>query len=383
MSCEGKQPYSAICEGGDGDKQGKQNTPNKKPVRVWMDGSFDMLHIGHITAMHKARALGDCLIVGAQSDADVQLHKGPPVHPEEERFRLLQALKCVDQFVGAASYGTSVQTLDKHGCDFCVHGDDATLRASDTDPVFHLMKINRARLVPRELRTSTTDQIERILKKTGTSNADCGVVGGPSKDYVKNMQSGDLRGALLTASIVHAIFDGRVLEPRGKVVYVDGAFDLFNVGHLSFLEKAAQEGSYLLVGVHDDAIVSNRKGYVFPVLTMLDRAVMVLSLKCVSDVVFGAPAILTQDFLDHFKIDLVCRGKNSVGENENGADRYCVPKKRGIFKLIDSGNQITSQTIVSRIVQRRAEYVARNQVKNEKEEDAAKKLKDKSPAPQV
>lgn len=66
----------------------KSRRRNKKPVRVYMDGCFDMMHYGHCNALRQARALGDQLIVGVVSDAEIIANKGPPVTPLHERFHL-------------------------------------------------------------------------------------------------------------------------------------------------------------------------------------------------------------------------------------------------------------------------------------------------------
>jgi len=68
---------------------------------VFTNGCFDLLHIGHLRYLEKAKALGDILIVGVNSDASVQGLKGPrrPVLPLEERMELLSGLACVDYVV--------------------------------------------------------------------------------------------------------------------------------------------------------------------------------------------------------------------------------------------------------------------------------------------
>ena len=66
---------------------------------VFTNGVFDILHVGHLRYLQQARALGDALFVGVNSDASVRrLNKGPerPINPEDERAELLLALKCVD-----------------------------------------------------------------------------------------------------------------------------------------------------------------------------------------------------------------------------------------------------------------------------------------------
>lgn len=57
-----------------------------KPIRVYMDGCFDMMHYGHCNALRQARKLGDQLVVGVVSDAEITANKGPPVTPLHERF---------------------------------------------------------------------------------------------------------------------------------------------------------------------------------------------------------------------------------------------------------------------------------------------------------
>ena len=68
---------------------------------VLTNGCFDLLHPGHIRSLELARALGDALIVGLNSDASVRQLKGEgrPVISERERAEILAALECVDAVV--------------------------------------------------------------------------------------------------------------------------------------------------------------------------------------------------------------------------------------------------------------------------------------------
>jgi D-beta-D-heptose 7-phosphate kinase/D-beta-D-heptose 1-phosphate adenosyltransferase len=65
---------------------------------VFTNGCFDLLHPGHIQSLEAARALGDLLIVGINSDSSVRELKGQarPVLPEQERAEILANLECVD-----------------------------------------------------------------------------------------------------------------------------------------------------------------------------------------------------------------------------------------------------------------------------------------------
>jgi D-beta-D-heptose 7-phosphate kinase/D-beta-D-heptose 1-phosphate adenosyltransferase len=64
---------------------------------VFTNGCFDLFHRGHLESLRQARALGDCLIVGLNSDASVRALKGSgrPVYNEEDRAELLAELECV------------------------------------------------------------------------------------------------------------------------------------------------------------------------------------------------------------------------------------------------------------------------------------------------
>jgi D-beta-D-heptose 7-phosphate kinase/D-beta-D-heptose 1-phosphate adenosyltransferase len=65
---------------------------------VFTNGVFDLLHPGHLRYLQAARAEGDVLIVGVNSDRSVRANKGPerPITPEGERAEILAALACVD-----------------------------------------------------------------------------------------------------------------------------------------------------------------------------------------------------------------------------------------------------------------------------------------------
>src|SRR5204862_2624113 len=65
---------------------------------VTLNGSFDLLHVGHLHILREAKRQGDVLIVGLNSDASVRGYKGParPIIPRAERARMLLALRAVD-----------------------------------------------------------------------------------------------------------------------------------------------------------------------------------------------------------------------------------------------------------------------------------------------
>ena len=68
---------------------------------VTYNGSFDILHVGHVRSLQEAKTLGDVLIVPLNSDKSVKMYKGPkrPIVGERERAEMLSALGCVDYVV--------------------------------------------------------------------------------------------------------------------------------------------------------------------------------------------------------------------------------------------------------------------------------------------
>ena len=68
---------------------------------VWTNGCFDLVHIGHVRNLQAARALGDFLVVGVNSDESVRRLKGRdrPLVPQAERAEMLAAFACVDYVI--------------------------------------------------------------------------------------------------------------------------------------------------------------------------------------------------------------------------------------------------------------------------------------------
>lgn len=70
---------------------------NQKKI-VFTNGCFDLLHVGHIRYLKEAKALGDILFIGVNSDSSVRKLKGPsrPIQLEHDRAEILASLACVD-----------------------------------------------------------------------------------------------------------------------------------------------------------------------------------------------------------------------------------------------------------------------------------------------
>src|SRR5690606_8770159 len=95
---------------------------------VFTNGCFDIVHLGHIDYLEKARALGDKLVLGLNTDASVSALKGAarPVVDETARARLMAAMEFVDAVI-LFSEPTPLQLIQTISPDILVKGDDYTV----------------------------------------------------------------------------------------------------------------------------------------------------------------------------------------------------------------------------------------------------------------
>lgn len=122
-------------------------------------GTFDVFHVGHLRILERARALGDRLIVGVSSDALNVAKKGrPPVFPEDERMRLVAALRCVDEVFLEESLERKRGYLIAHRADVLAMGDDWRGRFDTFSDICRVIYFERTPAI------STTAVIEKIRR---------------------------------------------------------------------------------------------------------------------------------------------------------------------------------------------------------------------------
>lgn len=90
---------------------------------VYTSGTFDMLHINHLKMIEYARALGDILIVGVNTDELVSSYKSNPIIPFEQRIALMKAIKGPDIVIPQKSLDHT-DKVKKLNFDIFVVGDD-------------------------------------------------------------------------------------------------------------------------------------------------------------------------------------------------------------------------------------------------------------------
>jgi rfaE bifunctional protein nucleotidyltransferase chain/domain len=133
---------------------------------VVTNGCFDLLHLGHVTYLETARAQGDALLVGVNSDAAVRQLKGPgrPVTPEGDRAAVLAALESVN---GACIFAeaTATRFLAAARPDIYVKGGDYTLDTLNQDERRTVEQAGgKIVIIPFVPGKSTTATLKKIMR---------------------------------------------------------------------------------------------------------------------------------------------------------------------------------------------------------------------------
>ena len=125
---------------------------------VFTNGCFDLLHVGHVRYLKEARALGDILVVGLNSDSSVRrLKPGRPVIREAQRAEVLASLEMVD-YVTLFHEDTPYELIKALGPDVLVKGGDwkrEDIVGSDIVPETYILPFVEG--------ISTTEIVRRIL----------------------------------------------------------------------------------------------------------------------------------------------------------------------------------------------------------------------------
>eukprot|EP01128_Nolandella_sp_AFSM9_P005420 TRINITY_DN2608_c0_g1_i1.p1 TRINITY_DN2608_c0_g1~~TRINITY_DN2608_c0_g1_i1.p1 ORF type:complete len:405 (+),score=98.71 TRINITY_DN2608_c0_g1_i1:32-1216(+) len=350
-----------------------QTSKKDRGVVVWADGCFDMFHHGHGNSLRQAKGLGDYLIVGVHSDAEILKNKGPPVMNEQERYAHVRSCKWVDEVYENAPYTTQVKVLDEVGAAFAAHGDDVVLGAEGVDTYHEVKAANRFKTYPRTKGVSTTEIVGRMLLMTRTHHSNLAsdddvrlALGSPDLKSVGERTA--VMGFLPSSRTFHQ-FSGNTEPKKGdKIGYVSGSFDLFHPGHIAMLQEAKELCDFLIVGVLDDTAANNLKSGNWPVMNLNERVLSVLSCRYLDEVIIGCPSQVTLEFLERYNIDIVFYGSvvdPSYRPGKSLARFSQLPESK--LHPLPSNKAITSSDIVSRIIKNRAAFAERNQKKVDRE----------------
>lgn len=145
--------------------RGKTDNTGRKALAtlsVITFGTFDVLHVGHLSILKRARGLGNKLIVGVSSDQlNMRKKNRFPVFAEHQRAAIVGSLKCVDEVFIEESLELKREYISKWEADILVMGDDWSGRFDD------LTDLCQVTYLPRTPSISTSAVIEKITNGTG------------------------------------------------------------------------------------------------------------------------------------------------------------------------------------------------------------------------
>jgi len=362
--------------------EGEKQSKNRE-VRIFMDGAFDMMHYGHMNAFRLARSLGTHLVVGINSDVTITQCKGAPLMNDEERLAMVKGCKFVDEVLPeSCPYIMNKEYIDfvisKYNIDYVIHGDDPCI-VDGKDVYEAAKKAGKFQSIPRTEGVSTTDIVGRMLLMTKEhhypSKTDT-IISTESDEEdgehnAKDMDAGSVRSRtlsdagdarpnrwmvlghkskFLTTSHMLRNFSAGVKapEPHMKIIYIDGAWDMFHCGHVAILEAAKKRGDYLIVGIHGDAVVNRIRGSNLPLMNLHERVLSVLGCRHVDDVLIDAPYDVTPEMVASLKLDEVVRGSQS-DDDRHESYRHAYPKHKNMFVVLNSPNDFSMNHILERI----------------------------------
>jgi glycerol-3-phosphate cytidylyltransferase len=134
----------------------------KKTVLTY--GTYDLLHIGHINLLKRAKVIGDYLIVGLSTDEFNKIKNKDCFLSYEQRKAVLEAIRYVDKVIPEENWEQKIKDIKKYKVDIFVMGDDWKGKFDD------LKKYCEVIYLPRTKNISTTCLKENIINKVNKKN---------------------------------------------------------------------------------------------------------------------------------------------------------------------------------------------------------------------
>lgn len=248
-------------------------------------GVFDLFHVGHLNLLQKCKEQCDYLIVGICNDEYVaKIKHKTPVFSEEERLRIVGALKAVDKAVLVDAATTNDKLIAHNMFQFNVlfSGDD--WKGSE-----------------RYLKT------EEQFRELGVS-----IVYLP---YTKGVSSSQLK---------------LEINKTKKKVLTFGVFDYFHLGHLRLFERCRQYGDYLIVAVQKESEIAKTKPAAKIYYTTEQRMDMISSIRIVDQVLEYSQVDIDIRNID---FDVLVVGEDQTHAGFQRAIDYCDSMNKTVVRL--------------------------------------------------
>jgi len=326
-----------------------------KPVRIYIDGCWDVMHSGHYNAIRQAKTLGDILIVGVHSDQEIARNKREPVMNNEERTAMVRACKWTDEVVFDVPYSPTIALIDSAEihANYVAHGDDIPKDTSGNSAYGEV--ITRLKIFKRTPGVSTTALIERLLLAANNEKRN------KEKEEEINSSVASWSQFLATSHRLSAFSNHRVPQADDVVIYIDGSWDLFHPGHIAALKKAKSLGTFLYVGLYDDTTIHEKQGKYWPMMSLQERTLNVLSCRYVDEVVIGCPWIVSGDMVNVLHIGVLAVAENIMICSDD-MERYKSMNELVTVEILkDLESNLKTQDLVERILKDHQKYSKQNE----------------------
>ncbi|KAL7541400.1 hypothetical protein ACHAWF_006925 [Thalassiosira exigua] len=154
-------------------RPGKVTSLVEEPKRktVYMDGVFDLFHVGHLNAIQQCAALGNRVVIGVTGDDDASGYKRCPIIPQSERAAIVSSLAMVNDVVCPCTLVVTQEFMDEWGIDLVVHGY-ADPSDKDRQREFFQVAMDEGKFKEIEYysQLSTSDIISRIQEEKTTKD---------------------------------------------------------------------------------------------------------------------------------------------------------------------------------------------------------------------
>ena len=137
--------------------------PNRPNRTIYMDGVFDLFHVGHLAAINHCVNLGNRIIIGITGDDDASSYKRRPIINQDERIAIVQSIKHVDAIICPCPLVVTEEFMDRHKIDLVVHGFANESDRLNQYKFFEIpIRLNKFQTIPYYDGQSTTDIIKKI-----------------------------------------------------------------------------------------------------------------------------------------------------------------------------------------------------------------------------
>ncbi|KAM0786146.1 hypothetical protein ACM66B_006954 [Microbotryomycetes sp. NB124-2] len=143
-----------------------KSPPTDRPVRVYADGVYDLLHYGHMLQLRQCKLAfpNTYLLVGVCSDELVRKYKASPVLTSAERYESVRHCKWVDEVVEDAPWQVDEEFMRAHQIDYVAHDEEPYVSAGSDDVYAYAKSIGAFLPTRRTNGVSTSELLQRIVE---------------------------------------------------------------------------------------------------------------------------------------------------------------------------------------------------------------------------